>query len=370
MSLGLVPVSWWAALAAALAVAAPVSAGAEPAPRTVPLEALRARLGALLPMALTARGLEIHVDRYAYVPLPFAAQELELDAEADGPVLLTWAARSASGVKLYGPPWRYTVVPHAPATLRLDLRITRGWNPSVQSVLFLKGGGTVIVHAMRARPVAPDLGAALASYDRALLWAPESIGHTTINFLTPSYWSASGGTWLSDVVAAGALAVFVGTLAAIGLRRRRWAPGLAVAMAALFAVGAWNAHFLVRFLPAAKLSFDPDPEARIRDNYYFDPEFGALAALARATLRPDERVGAMAAPGDWFAPQTLCFDLAPRRCVVVKPGEQEHVGISGLGRLRSDEIDAIVAFGKTGPLPDGFVPVAAVSPDAVVARRR
>jgi hypothetical protein len=39
-----------------------------------------------------------------------------------------------------------------------------------------------------------------------------------------------------------------------------------------------------------------------------------------------------------------------------------------VGRLRLDEMDAIVAIGA-GPLPDGFVPVAAVSRRAVVARR-
>jgi hypothetical protein len=357
-----------AALALAGALGSPAVA-AEPELRPVSLEAVRGRGEGGARMALTARGLEIDVDGNAFLPLPFAAQELELDAEADGPVLLTWAARSGSRVRFHGPPWRYAAVPRALGTLRLDLRIADGWSASAQPVLFLKGGGKVVVHAMRARPVPSDPSEARAARDRALLWAPESIGHTTINFLTPSYWSASRGTWLADVVAGAALALFAVVFSATWLRRRRPAPGLALAAAGLFAIAAWNAHFLVRFLPAAKLSFDPDPEARIRDNYYFDPEFGALAALARATLRPDERVGAMAAPRDWFAPQTLCFDLAPRRCAVVKPGEQEHAGISGVGRLRSEEIDAIVTFGG-GALPDGFVPVASVSPHALVARRR
>ena len=73
---------------------------------------------------------------------------------------------------------------------------------------------------------------------------------------------------------------------------------------------------------------------------------------------------------DWFAPQTLCFYLAPRRCAVVKPGEPEYLGISGVERLRPDELDVIVAFRAADPLPEGFVPIARMSPHVLVARRR
>ncbi len=357
------------AVAVVFAVAAPGARASAPELRPVSLEALRGRLDGRANTAFTARGLEIEVSGNGWVVLPFTAEELELDLEANGPVLLTWAARSGSHLRFRGPPWRYAPVPRAPATLRLDLRIADGWTPSAQPVLLLTGGGTVVVHAMRARPIAPDPDDARAAYDRAVLWAPESVGHTTINLLTQSFWSASRGTWLADVIAGAALGAFLLVLGVAALRRRRLRPGRALAIAALVALVAWDAHFLARFLPMAKLSFTPDPEARIRDDFYFDPELGALAALARATLRPDERVGTAGAPNNWFGPQTLCFALAPRRCAILKPGEQEHAGISGVGRLRDDEIDAIVSIGG-GPLPEGFVPVAAASPRAVVGRRR
>jgi hypothetical protein len=357
------------AVAAALAaVLAAPAAAARADLRPVPFEQLQGRVRSGGPVALTARGLELDLAGFASIELPFAAEELEVEVEADGPVLLTWAARSGPELRPFGPPWRYARLPAARETLRLDLRIVDGWHPRAQPVLVLGGGGHVVLHALRARP--PTGGEeGRAAYDRAVLWAPESVGHTTINLLTPSFWSASRGVALADVIAGAALAAFAAVLAGVRARRGRWRPGLAVAAAALVAVGAWNVHFLARFLPMANLAFAPDPEARIRENYYFAPDVGALAALARATLREDERVGTMGAPNDWFAAQTLCFNLQPRRCAIVKPGAAEHAGISGVGRLREDELDAIVAY-RAGPLPDGFVPVAAVSPHAVVARRR
>jgi hypothetical protein len=356
------------AVTLALLASAPWASAAAPELRPVPLEALRGGIEGRGQFTLGEHRLDLEVNGYALVALPFAAQEVEVEVEARGPVLVSWGTRAGNRVRVYGPPWRYAPVPPSRATMPIDLRTGDGWTPSAQPVLMFLGGGTVVVHALRARPAPADPDEARAGYDRALLWAPESVGHTTINLLTPSFWRASRGTWLADVVAGAALVVFAGMLAGVRLRQGRLRPGLALAAAGAFALAAWNTHFLVRFLPMANLSLELDPEERIRDNHYVNPEVGALAALARATLRPDERVGTMGRPNDWFGPQTLCFNLAPRRCAILRTGETEHRGISGVGRLRDDEIDAIVSIGVS--LPDGFVPVASVSPRAVVARRR
>ena len=336
----------------------------------VPLEGLRGELDLSTPHAFTARGLEIDVDGNTVLPLGLAAQVAELEVEASGPVTLTWAARTTGRqFTPFGPPWRHLTLPRQRETLRLDLRIASGWSPASELVLGLHGAGRVVIHAIRVLPNAARAAEQRTAYDRAVFWAPEGIGHTTINLLTPSYWSASRETWLADVVAGAAVLAFVATLLAAKLRRRRVRPGIALAAAALVAVGAWNLHLLVRFLPMFNLRPTPDREQRIRENHYVSTEVGALAALARATLRDDERVGAMGHPKAWFAAQTLCFNVAPRRCAIVVPGEQVHRGIAGVGRLRSDEIDAIVAH-RAGPLPDGFVPVASLGSSLVVARRR
>jgi hypothetical protein len=361
---------------AVVALAVIAALGAAPAPaaaselRAVPLDALRGKLDTSAAYAFTRRGLEIDVDGNTALSTGLAARVAELDVEATGPVTLTWAARSpAKPFTPFGPPWRHLTVPRERATVRLDLRIATGWSPAAELVLGLTGSGRVVVHAIRILPNASDGSEQQAAYDRALFWAPEGLGHTTINLLTPSYWSASRGTWLSDVLAGAAVLALVATLLAAKLRGRRVRTGVALAAAALVAVGAWDLHLLVRFLPALNLEPTPDTERRIRENYYVATEVGALAALARATLRDDERVGAMGHPKSWFAAQTLCFNLAPRRCAIVVPGEPVHRGISGVGQLRDDELDAIVAH-RAGPLPDGFVTVASLGPTLVVARRR
>lgn len=336
----------------------------------VPIEALRATLAASAPHAFTTQGVEMPVDGTTVFVLPFMAQVVELDVMTTGVVTLTWAARTPGRpFRPLGPPWRHLTLAAGRSTVSLDLRIAKGWTPASQPVLRLTGAGTVVIGAIRTLPVIPDGSLQWAAYDRANFWAPESIGHTTINFLTPSLWSPSGGTWLSDVVAGFAALAFAAVLAAAKLRRRRLRPALALAVAALVAVGLWNLHQLVRFLPAFDLRPTVDVEERIRDNYFVAPDVGALAALARATLRPDERVGTMGPPKGWFSPQTLCFNVAPRPCAVVLPGETVHRGISGVGTLRDDELDAVIAH-SAGPLPDGFVPVASLGPSHVVARRR
>lgn len=337
----------------------------------VRLESLRGRLETTASHAFTANGLEISVDGNTSLGLPFPAQVLELDVQASGPVMLTWAARTQGRpFKPFGPPWRHLTLPRDRQVVRLDLRIADGWSPAAQPVFGLTGAGLVVVRSIRMLPLERDPAEAAALFDRAQLWAPESLGHTTINLLTPSFWSATRGIWLTDVVALAGLAAFG---AAVGLswwrRRRLWlARGLAVGC--LAAAALWDAHALVRLLPVLHLRPTPDVEARIRENYDVSPDVGALAALARATLRPDERVGALGVEKGWFAPQTLCFNLAPRPCVILTAGsaEREHRGISGVGVLRDDQLDAIVAY-RAGPLPAGFVPVAALGPSAVVARR-
>jgi hypothetical protein len=354
------------AVAAALAAAAP-SARADEL-RRVDLQALRAGIVTPGQLLATARGLEIQVDGNTHLELPLKAQLLELDVEASGPVLLTWAARSSTQeFKPFGPPWRHLTLPRARTTLTLDLRITYGWTPGAQIILGLTGAGRVVIHGMRVLPIGYDVEASRAAFDRANFWAPESVGHTTINLLTTPYWSLTRALPLADAIAGAAALLALGWLALAFLRRRAPRPEVALAVGALAALGACDLHFLVRFLPMLHLAPTPDAEVRIRDHYDVAPEIGALAALARQTLRPDERVGAMGPPAAWFGPQTICFNLAPRPCVIVRPGETVHAGISGVGRLRDDELDAIVAHRV--PLPPGFAPVASLGPSAVVARR-
>jgi hypothetical protein len=357
-----------AALAVAvIAVSAPARA-ADDALVAVPFDAIAGRLRATPSVHATPAGIEVAVDGPEYLAFPFAATGLELDVEGQGPVLLTWASLTDGSVARFGPPWRYVRVPEGASTLRLDLLATAGWTPRSQPILFLDGAGRVVVRAIRARRPWPEAERNREAYDAVQRWAPESVSHTTINFLTPSYWSVSDGIWFADVAAAVGLAALALTLGVTRLRGGRVRPRLAVAVGALAAFAVWDAQFAIRYLPMLRLGWEPDPDARVRDGYSFRPEFGALAALARTTLRPGDRVEVIAKERDWFAGQTMCFNLAPRPCVFANPGTGLRRGISGVGKLEDGEIDAVVTI-RNGPLPPGFVEVGRVSPTLVVGRR-
>lgn len=366
------PTSALAAILIAASLLAAPGARAEEELRSVSLEALQGKLETQALHLVGPNGLEISVDGNTSVTLPLNAQVLELDVEVSGPVLLTWAARSPGRTfRPFGPPWRHVTLPRQRERVRLDLRITDGWTPAARPTLGLTGAAVVIIHGIRVLPIARDPDDLLAAVDRAQRWAPEAIGHTTINFLTPSYWSYVNGTWLADVVAIAGAAAFAVVLAAGWALRRRLLAARALAAGCLVAAGLWDVHLLARFLPAFHLRPTLDVEERIRDHYDLAPDVGALAALARATIPPGERVGVMASQGNWFAPQTICFNLAPRPCVVLTSlvPVAEHRGISQVGYLSDDQLDAIVAH-RVAPLPPGFTPVAAIGKSAVVARRR
>jgi hypothetical protein len=355
--------------ASALLAAAPALVRASVALQEVPIASLgsapsNARI------AITARGAEVDVDDPVGLLLPLPRiRFLELDLAVDAPMLVSFLAEPHGAPAPGLPRCRYRSLSAGATTLTVDLAEVPGWTGANWPALRFEGAGHVVVSHVRAGPRVESEAAARADVDRAALWSSDPPWHTSINAISPPFWSASRGTYLSDVVAAAAAGLFVAVLVGFRLARGSWRPGAALAAAGLLAVAAHGTHAAIRFLPAWNLSPKLDPEARIRDNYGFVAQFGPLAALARSSVRPGERVGVVADAGDWFGPQTLCFQLAPRRCVAVKPGEAEHRGISGIGTLRDDEIDVLVSYDAL-ELPAGFAPVAAVSRRAFVARRK
>ncbi len=328
--------------------------------------------GANAQLYLTKRGIELTIERQATLVLPLrGAQEVELEYEAAGPALLTYGHYDGDRtVKANAQGWRYRRLASGRGSLHLDLRLAPGFHGGTRPLLVLHGSGRFALTGLRHRPLPAGAEAVASGRDRALLWAPFPIDHSTINTLLPPMWKASPPVPAYALLGLAFLAVTAAVLAGLRVLRGAWRPRRALAVGALLAVGAGNALFLGKLLPALTLSVEPDPEARIRENYAFDPQAGALAALARATLRPDERVGVMTWSAEWFAPELLCFHLAPRPCVFARAGEQEHAGLSGVDRLRPDELDAIVWYESDDPLPPGFARVAELGPRAYVARRR
>lgn len=356
-------------IAAALLAAAPSLTPAAAPLQEVPL----ASLGGVISnaaIARTPRGLEFDVSDPVGLLLPLPRiRIIRVDLAADAPMLVSFLVDPRGPPAPGLPPWRGRPLSTGATRLTVDLAEVPGWSGASLPALRFEGAGHVVLSRLRVGPRVPSEEAARDDVDRAALWSSDPPWHTSINHISPPLWSASKGTYLSEVVAVAAAALFAATLLGVRLSRGRWRSGPALAAAALLAVAAHGIHAAVRFFPAWNLSPKLDPEARIRDNYGFIAQLGPLAALARSIIGPGERVGVVAYASDWFGPQTLCFQLAPRRCVAVRPGEAEHRGISGIGTLRDDEIDVVVSY-DAPELPPGFVPVAAVSPRAFVARRR
>ncbi len=357
-----------AALALALA--------AGPVMRDVPPGSLPGVLQSNAPLTVTSAGLEVEVSHPTALVFRFqGAQEMELEYEASGILLLTWATAypSSGGLPDHrAPPYRYRRIRAGRGQTRIDLRQTANWRPSGFPYLLLEGSGHITITKLAYLPAPPDTASARQALDRSMFWAPYAFDYTAINVLDPPYWSASQRSFLFNRL--GALFLALIGLLALGYAafRRRLRLGWALAVAAVLATAAGDAVFLAKLAPPLRLSIEPDPEVRIRENYAFAPKLGALAALARATIPPGDRVGVTVRlhGGDWFAAEVLCFNLAPRRCVTLVPGSEQLTGMSQVDRLRPEELDSIVSYDSEDPLPAGFRPVAQVSPDAFVARRR
>jgi len=316
---------------------------------------------------VTAKGLELDVDGKGSVFLPVrGAEVVELEVLSDGLFALLWASDTMANLSMA--PIRSLTIPPGRSTVRLHLLEAGGWSPTSRPYLHVSGTGRLVVTRADVTPAPEDPGAAWTRYARAALLAPQSLDNKTINTLSAPYWSLAPVRYLSEVLAVGALVVLAATMLAIRFRRGAWRPGVALAAAVVAAVAGSDVHLLTRLAPVARLRPEPDPEARIRDGYPVSPVTGALAVLARRVIPPGARVGIQGAPDDWFGPQTLCFDLFPRPCVFLKPGEAVHSGISGVTRLPTEALDTIVVLDSPEPLPPGFTPTAAVSRHAYVAR--
>jgi hypothetical protein len=339
----------------------------------VSLAALASATRSNVPLSVSSRGLEVVVDRQTSLVLPLkGAEELEIDYESSGIVLLTFITAEPSGHGLpdhRGPPYRYKRIKSGRGRLQLDLLETARWTRSGFPYLLLEGSGKFTITGLRYRPSPPDQASVRAALDRAVFFAPVSVGFTTINLLYIPWWSFSDRTFLYDRLG-WAFVALTGLVALCYLLfRRGLQPVKSLALAALVVTAASDGLFLAKLLPAVELGIRLDPEDRIRDNYFYAPKLGALTVLARATLRAEDRVGVRGLGPDWFAPEVLCFNLAPRRCVTMVTGQREYVGLSQVDRLRLEDLDAIVSIDSDDPLPPGFARVAEVSGNAFVARR-
>ncbi len=354
----------WAAL---LLAVAPL-----PGAREVSIPAIFGQVGTTAPTRLTSEGMAFDVREWAavFLPLPGTAV-LQVDYRVTGTVLLTWgSAEGTTTPSPHSPPWHHQVLKPGSGRVTLDFRTTSMWTPERVPFLYFEGDGGVVLTGLRTLSAPAGREAWTRERDEALRWAPIRIGHTTINLLDPPTWKESEGIFLFDVLGVAFVLLAVGGSIAWLAVRRRWVPGRFLAVAGVGISLAGNGVFLVRAWPDLALRPRLDTAERLRENFHLDPVVGALAALARESIRPGERVGVQVAPNDWFRWEAICFHLAPRPCVNVLPKAIAYDGLPGVERLVADQLDVVVYVNAGAPLLPGFSAVATIGPGLYLARRR
>ena len=317
-------------------------------------------------------GVIVDVDKSATLVFPFpGATQLVFDIEADGIFLLTWFTTDQQlKARVFGPPWRYLpLAPGQSRTLDLGFLATQDWFPAALPGIRLQGTGNVRITRVRRRSFVGGAVDAAQIHEASLRFAPDAVGQTTINGLLRPAWGQAGPTFVPEVLGFAGALLFVMVWVAARIRRKGWSAKSAAAVAIVATVIAYDLYALVRLVPAMHLRVELDPERRIRDNYYFSPEIGALASLARAQLGRSDKVGVQGDVTDWFGPQTLCFNLAPRPCVVLEANRLAGVGISSVRRLGVEALDAVLMYNAPDKLMTGFTPIAQVNRNVYLARR-
>lgn len=358
----------WLRLAWLLLTVLPPVAGAAEGWAGVPPGTLRSGDGGEVVAVPGGAAIPVAAVRTVLLPLP-GAQEVVLDYQLDGgPLLLTWCASNDGRYEPFGWYWRHRALEPGRGQARLDVRTAADARPGSTPVLILLGNGRLTVTGLQVLgpEVAPE--AHWAAIDLARRLAPEAETHITVNSLAPAFWSVSRGIHLHPWLGAAFVALAAAGLLGTWLAQRRWRPAAPLLAAALVAVVASDLHAAWRLAPMWRLAPEADPEARLRQGYPLAPEAARLAAAARAVIPASADVLVRSAGPDWYSPQVICFNLAPRRCVIAH-GQAPVAGLAGVDQPRDLDLRAVVSINAGGAPPPGFVEAARTSPGGFVALR-
>ncbi|MGD0093115.1 MAG: hypothetical protein ABSE73_24650, partial [Planctomycetota bacterium] len=315
-------------------------------------------------------GLVFKTEDFAACVLPLPdAQTVEFDCETDGYFRLAWAARPEKD-----PNWQ-PLAHLLPSMLLskgvthcvLDLRVCPGWSSATLPQLEFRGCGTVKLRdlAVTRIPAGTDIAAAR---QWAQFWRPEEIRHTTINFLTPVYWDPVTGTSWTRVWGCAFCVFFVlYILASIfrrSLRRREL-----LALVCLAWVMGYEAQFLVRFCPMLNKAVFLSTEEKLR-RYPLAPGLGELIVEARKTIPVTATVLISVQANEWFAPQALAFNLAPRRCGYTPLENDRYAGMNRVTEIARSEAEYFVSYLGTTAVPAGFEKIYAQGASVFIARMK
>ena len=253
------------------------------------------------------------------------------------------------------------------ASLELDLRSCFFWDAQSIPILLFEGTGKFGIKSISLEPIEEGEDV-LAENNWAIFLMPERIRPTTVNFLSPRYWNFESHMLWPNVL--GKTILLVSAMLWVGSLIFRWinSHGL-VPLFSITGIVIYSFYFLLTLIPMLHTQIFITNENKIRQNY-MNPEFGELAARARKLIDREAKVAIYGEDADWFSPQTLCFNMAPTKCVFAKANTEMYSGISGVTELKPSEIDTIVFLNSALPLPEGFQKISEINPNAFIAKKK
>lgn len=323
------------------------------------------RIQSSAPGGVVNGGLAFKVEKSLVLILPLpAVQSIEFDAETDGYFTLHWLAEANA-------PLSPNMIPNM-TLLRgtthcdLDMRICQNWSRESLPRLEIVGAGTLTLKNLAMTRIHPDTDIA-ATRATAQFWAPERIRGTTINFLTPVYWSSEGGySW--TFVWGCAFAVFFAIYAIVSISQKKLRKPSLVALSCLAWVLIYQLQFVIRFYPMLNKGVLVSNDDKLR-NYPLSPGLGQLVVMAKEAIPENAQVIIDAKKDDWSA-QILCFNLAPRRCGYKLIADDKLAGIMQANTISIPEATYWVSYFGETPLPKEFEKVYSQSALLFVARRK
>lgn len=326
-----------------------------------------------------ADGLVLSIDRAARLALPLpGVKKLVLEYETKDNFLIKYTTILPDNAEVNPREFMHVTIPAGSGKMTLDFRATPKWSANSLPFLMLNGTGELTFTSISA--LASDKGTDFdAEKIGAFFWQPEEVKHTSINFLTAVYWDISQkqfwittlGRWF--IYLALILAILLFGYRNFGAKKEEDSLMLSEStympiLCAVFILIA-NIHFMVRFAPLIHGQVFPSSNDKIRLNYQH-PEFGHLAAAAHENISPDSTVLVYGQVGDWFSPQTFCFNIAPITCAMTTEQKDVYKGISGLTEIAADDVDVIIFYHSALSLPPGFQKIFELNQYAYIAEKQ
>lgn len=312
-------------------------------------------------------GISFDIDKKAYifVKLPNVAR-IKFDYHANGYFYVYYATVKEKKYRLAHHLLMGRSLTKGSGSLDLNLRHTINWSPESYPMLIVQGTGQLLLKNIKATTVS-DLSAYRAEKKRAFFWRPEVIRVTTINFLTPVFWDFENQLHWPVVLG---LLFILAALASAGLAYfRGLGAGKYLRILSIIFIMVFSVHFIIRFIPAVNAAPFLSTSDKIK-KYSLWPELGQLTAAVGEMIKPADKVVFMGEEGDWFSPETICFNIAPVKCIFPASGAVGYKGLYDPARFNVSSANVLVSYNSKQKLDAAFIKKYELNKNAYIAIRK